>query len=146
MKILVDADSCPVRDIIIEEARKMGMEIIMYTDTNHFLRDGYSKVNIVDQGKDSVDIALVNSIEKGDIVVTQDYGLAAMSLSKGAFVMNQNGMEFNGNNIDRLLFERFISQKVRRSGGRAFNPSKRKRENDISFRKGFKSLCIKAGK
>jgi uncharacterized protein YaiI (UPF0178 family) len=87
----------------------------------------------VDKARDSVDIALINKTEKGDIVVTQDYGLAAMVLAKGAKALNQNGLIYTKDNIDKLLFERHIGQKVRRSGGRTSSIPKRTKENDTDF-------------
>ncbi|MDF2523108.1 MAG: hypothetical protein K0R31_749, partial [Clostridiales bacterium] len=92
---------------------------------------------------DSVDIALVNRLGKGDIVVTQDYGVAAISLPKGAQVINQNGWIYTSENIDKLLFERFLSQKVRRAGGRTSNAKKRSRDDDEKFEKAFRELCKK---
>jgi uncharacterized protein len=107
------------------------------------LDDGYSEVITVDQGRDSVDIALANRIGHGDIIVTQDYGVAAMALSKHALALNQNGMVYDTENIDRLLFERFLSQKVRRSGGKTSNPRKRIREDDERFERALRTLIGK---
>ena len=118
MKVLVDADACPVKDIIIKISKKHEIPVIMLVDTCHVIDDDYSQTIVVDKSPDSVDFVLVNKIEKGDIVVTQDYGVAAMSLSKGAKVINQNGMIYDNENMDKLLFERHVSQKIRRSGGR----------------------------
>lgn len=144
MKILVDADACPVKSIIVKVAKEFGLPVLMFIDTSHSLDDGYSETIMVDKGRDSVDIALVNRLEQGDIVVTQDYGVATMALSKGAYGINQNGLIYHKDNIDRLLFERFLSQKVRRAGGKAFNPKKRNKENDEKFEHVFKQLCLKA--
>jgi uncharacterized protein len=140
MNILVDADACPVKDIIVRIARKHNLKVIMLCDTSHMLNDGYSEVVVVDKSRDSVDFALVNKINKGDIVISQDYGVAAMSLAKGAKVLNQNGMIYNEGNMDRLLFERHISQKVRRAGGRTSGPGKRTAEDNEKFEKAFRGL------
>ena len=140
MNILVDADACPVKDIIVKIAKGHSLKVIMLCDTSHMLNDGYSEIVVVDKSRDSVDFALVNKIKKGDIVVTQDYGVAAMSLAKGAKVLNQNGMVYHEGNMDRLLFERHISQKVRRSGGRTSGPGKRTAEDNERFEKAFKNL------
>ena len=91
MKILVDADACPVKEIIVRQAKKRGIPVVMLLDTSHILNDGYSKVITVDKGRDSVDIRLANLLEAGDIVVTQDFGVAALALGKRAKAMNQNG-------------------------------------------------------
>ncbi len=114
--------------------------VTMLTDTSHMLNDGYSKVITVDQGRDSADIRLVNLIEPGDIVVTQDYGVAAMSLSRGAKALNQNGIVFSDANMDRLLFERALGQKIRRAGGRTGKNRKRTKTDDSAFRSSLESL------
>lgn len=141
MRILVDADSCPVKGIIVEVARKLGIPVIMFIDTCHILDDGYSKVVIVDKGRDSVDIALINATLKNDIIVTGDYGVAAMALSKMAVPIDNHGHVISQENIDRHLFERHISQKIRRSGGRAFNPKARKKEDNLKFERKLMEIC-----
>lgn len=140
MKILVDADACPVKAIIVELAKRERIEVVMLTDTSHELGDGYSTVIVVDKGHDSADIRLVNLIKPGDIVVTQDFGVGAMSLARGAKALNQNGLVYSGSNMDRLLFERALGQKIRRAGGRAGKNRKRSREDDEAFRLALEEL------
>lgn len=135
MKIVVDSDACPVKNIIVEETKKRGIEVIMVCDTSHIIRDGYSRVVTVSQGADSADIALINLTRPGDLVITQDYGVAAMALGKGASALSQNGMVYDGGNMDQLLFERFLGKKVRRAGGRTKGPKKRTAEQDEAFRR-----------
>lgn len=113
MKILVDADACPVRSIIITIAKHHNLKVLMFIDTSHILNDEYCEIITVDQGKDSVDIALINRVDAGDIVVTQDYGLASIVLSKNASVINENGLIYTNDNINSLLFQRHLSQKSR---------------------------------
>ena len=137
MRILVDADACPVKSIIEQEAEKRNIEVIMFVDTSHILKSDYSTVVTVDKSADSVDIALANRLEKGDVVVTQDYGVAAMALGKGAYVINQNGLVYTNDNIDMLLFERHIGKKLRRSGARCGSIRKRNHNDDENFRKEF---------
>lgn len=144
MKILVDADACPVKEIIVRLARQYSIPVTMLLDTSHVLNDGYSEVITVDKGRDSADIRLVNLIEGNDLVVTQDFGVAAMALAKGARALNQNGMVYNNENMDRLLFERALGQKVRRAGQRAGKTKKRTKENDEEFEKTFlRLICEK---
>ena len=133
MKILIDADACPVKEITVREAKKRNLEVIMVCDTSHIINDGYSKTVTVDKAADSADMKLVNMTSRGDVVITQDYGVAAMALSKGAFPINQNGLVYSQENIDRLLFERHLSAKVRRSGGKHKNAKKRTKQDDIYF-------------
>ena len=105
----------------------------MLIDTAHQINDGYSKIITVDKQADSVDFALMGLLSRDDVVVTQDYGLAAMILGKGARVVNQNGMIYTNDNIDKLLMERHIGAKVRRSGGRTKGPAKRTKEDNERF-------------
>lgn len=140
MKILVDADACPVKEIIVRAAKKRGIPVTMLIDTSHVLSDGYSTVITVDKGPDSADLRLVNLIERGDLVVTQDYGVAAMSLGRGARALNQDGLVFGENNMDRLLFERALGQKIRRAGGRAGKNRRRTRADDESFERALERM------
>lgn len=140
LKIYVDADACPVKNIIIEEAKKRNISVIMICDTSHIISDGYSSVITVDTQSDSADLFLANKITSCDIAVTQDYGLAALVCGKGAKCINQNGIVYDNTNIDRLLFERFLSGKIRRSGNKTKGPSKREKKNDEDFRNQFVKL------
>lgn len=140
MKILVDADACPVKEIIVEEAKKRNIPVTMIIDTSHELNDGYSQIITVDKEKDGVDIKLINILTKEDIVVTQDYGVAAMALGKGAKAINQNGLVYTESNIDELLFSRFIGQKLRRAGKSTNTAKKRTKEDDDNFRVKFVML------
>jgi hypothetical protein len=140
MRILVDADACPVRHVVIKVAKEHKLPVIMFIDTSHQLDDGYSVVVTVDQQRDSVDIALINRTNSHDIVVTQDYGVAAMALGKGAQAINQNGVIYSPENMDRILLERHISQKIRRSGGRTSGPRKRTRVDDERFEAALRGM------
>lgn len=140
MKILVDADACPGKDIIEETARSNNISVIMYCDINHVLNSNYSTIKYVDSGFQSVDMFLINEVKKGDIVITQDYGVAAMALGKGCYSISPKGYIYDDENIDRLLFERHISSKVRRSGGKTYNPKKRTKKDDERLKNGLIKL------
>ena len=140
VKILVDADACPVKKIIVKIAIEFKLDVIMFIDTSHVYEDGYSTVITVDQARDSVDLALINKTEKGDIVVTQDYGVATMALSKKAYSINQNGLIFDNDNIDNLLYSRYLNAKHMKSGGRVKGPQKRKKEDDEKFEIALRKL------
>jgi len=137
VRILVDADACPVKGIIVRVARERGIPVTMLTDTAHEINDGYSTVVTVDTQADSVDFALMGLLCREDIVVTQDYGLAAMALGKGAKALNQNGLIYTNENMDRLLMERHLSAKARRGGKRTKGPSKRTAEDNERFEAAF---------
>jgi len=140
MRILVDADACPVKEIIVRLAKQRNIPVTMLIDTSHQLNDGYSTVITVDKQADSVDFALMGLLARDDVVVTQDYGLAAMSLGKGAKVIHQSGMVYTNDNIDKLLMERHIGAKVRRGGGRTKGPAKRTKEDNERFEAAFIKL------
>lgn len=140
MRILVDADACPGRDIIEKVAKNNDIEVIMYCDINHVLNSDYSIIRYVDSGFQSVDMVLVNNAKPYDIVVSQDYGVAAIVLGKRSYAINPKGYIYADDNIDELLFERHISSKIRRSGGRTFNPKKRTLEDDRRLKKNLIKL------
>lgn len=140
MRILIDADGCPVVDLTVRQAREQGIECIILCDTSHeIVREGAETV-IISKGADSVDFAIVNMVKKGDIVVTQDYGLAAMCLARGSVPINQNGLVYTDSNIDALLMSRHVSKKVRSSGGRLKGPPKRTAEDDEAFLRALKRI------
>lgn len=130
LRIIVDADACPGRNIIEKAARENNIDVFMYCDINHILNSDYSKIIYVDSGFQSVDMKIVNEAEKGDIVITQDFGVAAMVLGKNAYAISPKGKIYSNDNIERLLFERHLGQKVRRGGGRTSNHKKRNNEDD----------------
>lgn len=140
MKILIDADGCPVVDLTVSLAEKYGIECTILCDTSHeFTREG-AKTVVVEKGADSVDFRIVNLVGEGDIVVTQDYGLAAMCLARKAIPVSQNGMVYTDKNIDQLLFTRYVSKKIRKAGGRMKGPSKRTSEQDKAFAAALEKL------
>ena len=102
-------------------------------------RDG-AQTLVLDKGADSVDFALANRVQPGDIVVTQDYGLASMCLAKGARVLHQDGWRYTEYNIQALLFQRHESGKYRRSGGRVKGPRKRTKQQDKDFEAALQTL------
>ena len=140
MRILVDADACPVVDIVVKVCRELEIECLLFCDTAHqMVREG-AQTLIFDKGTDSVDYALVNRIEKGDIVITQDYGLASMCLAKGARILHQDGWEYTQYNIDALLFQRHAAKEYRAAGGRTKGPSKRTKKQNDAFEQTLREL------
>lgn len=148
MRILVDADACPVIKIVEQVAKENDIEVILLCDTNHVLTSDYSEVKIIGAGADAVDFALVNQCTKGDIVVTQDYGVAAMILGKGAYGIHQSGKWYTNDNIDQMLMERHMAKKARRSSSKHHmkGPAKRTEEDDVRFRESFEKLIKKVMK
>lgn len=140
MKVIIDGDACPGISIIEKVAKDRKIPVMIFCDINHFLQSDYSQVKIVDSGFQSVDMYVMNETEKGDIVISQDYGVAAICLSKKAKVMNPKGFIYKEDNIDRLLGERHISQKIRRGGGKTSNPKKRTEEDDLRLERNLIKL------
>ena len=140
MRVLMDGDGCPVVGIAAEECKKRGIECLVFCDTAHEMRREDITLLTFDKGADSVDYALANRVRAGDIVVTQDYGVASMCLARGAQVLHQDGWEYTQWNIDALLLERHEAQKFRRGGGRTKGPGKRRPEQDRSFREALLGL------
>ncbi|MEG2633385.1 MAG: DUF188 domain-containing protein [Oscillospiraceae bacterium] len=140
MTLLIDADGCPVVNLTISAAKKHGLKCIILCDTSHvFERDGATTVT-VSKGADSVDFALVNMVQKGDIAITQDYGLAAMCLARNAIPIRQDGLVFDGDNIDSLLLQRHTAKKIRMGGGRIKGHAKRSPGDDERFCEALEKL------
>ena len=146
MKIFVDADACPVVRIVESIAKKYKVPIILLCDTNHVLSSDYSEVVIVGAGADAVDFKLISLCHQGDIVVTQDYGVAAMALSKKAYGIHQSGKWYTDENIDQMLMERHLAKKARRGNSKNHlkGPRKRTTEDDQRFEESFDKLVRKA--
>lgn len=140
MRILIDADGCPVTKIAVKTAKEYDMQIMIFCDTSHIFDYDNVKVITVGKGTDSADFALVNHVKENDIVITQDYGLSAMVLSKKGIVLNQNGLMINDMNIDTLLATRHISKKIRMSGKHLKGPSKRTQQQNICFEKTLRGI------
>ena len=170
MQIFVDADACPVVDIVETIAEKYNISTTLLCDTNHILYSDCSEVIVVCAGADAVDYKLISICHKGDVVVSQDYDVAAMALGKGLkakrrpYAIHQSGKWYTNENIDQMLMERHLNKKVRRSshknhmkgctmsGGHRFctdrsgngDTRKRTEEDDVRFAQSFEKLILVA--
>ena len=145
MTIYIDADACPVTRISEAIARRYGIPVVLLCDTNHALTSDYSTVKVIGAGTDAVDIALINLCQRGDLVITQDYGVAALALGKGARAIHQSGRWFTDENIDGLLMERHLARKARKSGKHHLKgPAKRTEEDDRHFAESFERMIQEA--
>lgn len=140
MRILIDADGCPVTKIAVEIAQEFNIEAIIFCDTSHLFNFENAKIITVSKGSDSADFALVNTVNKYDIIITQDYGLAAMVLSKKGIVLTQNALVISDKNIDILLQTRHISKKARMSGKHLKGPAKRTAQQNKDFEKTLRRI------
>lgn len=143
MRILIDADGCPVVDITVRQARQFNVECLILCDTSHHFEKAGAITMTFSKGADSVDFALVNLVQAGDVVVTQDYGLAAMCLARGAVPINQDGVLYTDDNIHALLLARHTAKKIRRAGGRLKGPAKRAASQDKAFEDKLRTLLAK---
>lgn len=134
MNVLIDADGCPVVDLTLQIAQQFGIPVIILCDTSHQIEREGAQTLVFDKGADSVDFALVNRVKPGDVIVTQDYGLASMCLARCARVLNQNGLEYTADNIDALMLRRYENKKLLRAGKHPKGCAKRTKEQDVIFK------------
>lgn len=143
MRIFVDADACPVKDSIVEVAHSYNVPVYMVCSLSHFSQFGEGVESIiVDNVSQAADMAIANKTKQGDVVITQDYGLAAMVLGKGCLALHHNGFRYTNENIDDLLFKRHLHSKIRRGGGKHKGPKAFSQED----KNRFKELLIKTVK
>ena len=145
MRVLIDADACPVTDRAVRMAAERGVESVLFCDDAHWMARDDAQVVTVMRGADSADFALINRCTHGDIVVTQDYALAAMALAKGARALHPSGMRYTQENITGLLSMRHATRKARRAGERLRGPRARTREMDDAFERAFSQLLDEKG-
>ena len=140
--ILVDADACPVVRQVEDAARRHALPMILLCDEHHLMHSDYARVRHVSSGADAVDIALMNLCKRGDIVVTQDYGVAAMTLGKGAYAIHHSGKRYTDDNIDMMLMERHMAKKARRASAKHHlrGPAKFTEEDRQRFSAAFEEL------
>lgn len=136
MKILIDGDACPVKDIVIKEASERGIPVTIVSSFSHYsnaeLPEGVEKV-YVDSGSDAADFRIVQLSERGDLLITQDYGLASLALNKGLAVLHHKGFRYTKDNIGRLLESRYLSAMIRKSGKRTKGPKPFTKEDRQKF-------------
>lgn len=140
MKIIVDGDGCPVINLTISIAKYYGINIVVVKNYCHEIYDDYASVITVDKSPNSADFYIANHAVKNDIVVTQDYGLAAMVIAKGAKCINQNGFVISSQNIDELLERRHFNRELRVKHKKYTKFKKRNHESDKNFEKNLKRL------
>ena len=140
MTILIDADGCPVVDLTVQTAAKYKVSVLILCDTSHQIQRDGAQTLTFDKGADSVDFALVNRVHHGDLVITQDYGLASMCLARRARVLNQNGLEYTTDNMDALMLRRYENKKLLRAGKHPKGASKRTKEQDEAYKNALEKI------
>lgn len=136
----MDADACPGRGIIVRAARARALPVILFCNDAHELADDYAEVRVCDRVDQSVDLAIANAMTAADLVVTQDYGLAALALGRGARALGPTGRPYTNENIDALLDLRHAAGKARRAGRHTRGPAKRNREDDARLAAALEEL------
>lgn len=137
MKVVIDGDGSPVKDTAIDVALAQALEVLIVTSIDHYsLKEYPENVSFVyvDKGADAADYKIVQLIKMGDILVTQDYGLASLVLPKGVRVLHQLGYEYTSDNIGGLLEQRYFSAKIRKSGGHTKGPKAFTEANRETFK------------
>lgn len=140
MKIYVDADACPVKDIIIDEAIQRELEVTLVTSISHFSLQEHPvgvETIYVDNDSEAADYRIMKLARKDDLVVTQDYGLASLTLAKGCKVMHHKGFMYTNKNIDDMLQTRYLSAQARKAGQRTKGPKAFTKEDKEIFRQKF---------
>ena len=146
LRILIDADACPVVREAVDMARQRSLPVTLLCDEHHLLTSDYAQVRHISSGTDAVDIALMNLCRRGDIVLTQDYGVAAMALGRGAYAIHHTGKRYTDDNIDLMLMERHMAKKARRASGKHHlrGPAKFTQDDRSRFREAFSALLDEA--
>lgn len=136
MRIIIDGDACPqsVLKICERTAKKYEIDLKIVVDTDHLIKSDFEVIT-VEKGNDAVDYKIVEIFQSKDILVTQDYGLASLVLPKAKGIVHTSGFEITAYNIEILLQARYISQRIRKTGGKTRGPSKRSKEQDREFEK-----------
>lgn len=146
MKIFVDADACPSIDKITFLAKQKKIPLLLYIDDSHNLENDYGKVIYLSKGFQSVDMAISSDIGKGDILITQDFGLATIALTKSAYALHPKGMIYDNDNIEQLLYERHLNAKLRKCNKHLNGPKKRTKEDEKNLLKSLEFLINKGEK
>ncbi|HOQ08837.1 MAG TPA: DUF188 domain-containing protein [Syntrophomonadaceae bacterium] len=144
MRILVDADACPVMNIIQSIASTFGIQVIWVASIDHNIHSQYGKVITVDHAPEAVDLYIVNHTVPGDIVVTQDLGLASLVLAKGAQPLTPLGRILHEEDMDNILYQRYINKKARRQGYHIGKTTARTDQDDQRFKQALLGLITAA--
>lgn len=135
-RVFIDGDACPVKEIIMKEAERQQLEVVIVASFSHYSEKelpAHVSIQYVDAGADAADYRLVALLTKGDVLVTQDYGLAALALPKSVRVLHHTGYEYTAEKIDIMLESRYANAKVRKSGQRTKGPKKLTEQDKKQF-------------
>jgi len=140
--IRVDGDACPGIGLIEELAKKYNVNMKIYADFTHNITSDYAEVLLLDKSSQNVDMRIISETKESDIIVTQDFGLASIVLSKGAHAIGPKGLVYTNDNIDRLLAERHLSAQIRKATNRIKGPKKRTEEDNERLINNLEKILI----
>lgn len=143
MKVIIDGDACPVKNEVYEVTMSLGVPVTLVASVDHYSEiklPEHVSVTYVDRGADSADFKIVQLVNPGDCVVTQDYGLASLVIGKRANCIHHLGKPYDARTIDLLLESRHHNAQVRKSGGRTKGPSKMTASDRAVFKKEFEKI------
>lgn len=143
MYIRIDGDACPGIRLIETIATKHNIKMKIYADFTHNIKSDYAEVMLIDKGSQTVDMKIIGETSENDIIITQDFGLASIVLSKKAHAIGPKGLVYTNDNIDRLLTERFINAKLRKANKNTKGPKKRTTEDDDRLYYNLEELILK---
>ncbi|NTW71876.1 MAG: hypothetical protein HGA49_06495 [Eubacteriaceae bacterium] len=141
VRIIVDSDSCPVKGEIRNLSQEYGVEAVFFASICHFSNNIHSDNTVyIDSGNQSVDNRIISILQPGDILVTNDYGLASIAIAKGNEALDFYGTHYHKDTIDLLLYQRYLSQKMRNEGMRSKPIRKRSKNADREFYNSLKKM------
>ncbi|QEK12345.1 YaiI/YqxD family protein [Crassaminicella thermophila] len=141
MTIYVDGDACSVKGLIVDHASKYNIKVVIVVSICHIPKqESGIKYIVVDNISQAVDMAIINMAKKNDIVVSDDYGLASVLLMKKVFCLSNRGLIYTLDNIDNLMFRRYMNMKIRRKGGKIKGFSKHSKKDEIQFVKSLNKV------
>lgn len=138
MKVLVDADSCPVLDVVRQVCERAGVPVVTVASYRHQIT-GEGHITVGPE-PEAADLAIINRTERGDIVITRDYGLAALVLARGAHALNHWGHRFRDEEMDSRLAQAALNERLRRTGRRVHTPHRRTHERGVPFAVALRTL------
>ncbi|WP_129596801.1 YaiI/YqxD family protein [Anaerophilus nitritogenes] len=145
MTIYVDGDACCVKEYIIDHSKKYPIKVVIVISICHVSNHQKDvEYIIVDNENQSVDMMIMNKVQRNDVVITDDYGLASLLLGKQVLCLSTRGFIYTQENIEDLLIRRYINMKRMRGGNKVKGPSKRSKEDDITFINNFNKILQKS--
>ena len=142
MVIRIDGDACPAISLIEKLAKKYDINMKIYADYAHNINSDYAEVLLLDTSSQSVDMKIISETKEKDIIVTQDFGLASIVLSKNAYAIGIRGLEYTNENIDSLLYERYLNAQIRKVTKRNRGPKKRTEEDNKALIESLEKVLL----